>query len=125
MDTSDAIAKLERACFEIARTTKWVRQPIDSDEIVSLAAQFSEIAKDRIFYGEGLQIDAPLVTRAVQYLGQAHASPPMGDDTQWFRNMLDVLLEIERPNSGLDRDGQAFLNDMLAGIHSFTRDTEI
>jgi len=54
------------------------------------------------FVSEPLEIDIPLITRAVRYLGQVHAIPPMDEDTQWFSNMLQVVLEIARPNSGMD-----------------------
>ena len=43
---------------------------------------------------------------------------PMSDDTAWFSNMLTVLLEVARPNSGLDERGHAFLKDMREGIES-------
>src|SRR5258707_5983644 len=111
-------AELEAACFELARTTKWARKPVDSDEICALAARFTEIAKSHILYGEELCIDAPVITRAIRYLTQAHAIPPMDDDTRWFSDMLAALIEVARPNAGLDERGQAFLKDMLEGIRS-------
>ena len=33
-----------------------------------------------------------MVTRAVDYLRQAQALPPMKEDTEWFQNMLDAIL---------------------------------
>jgi hypothetical protein len=124
MATSDESAKLYQACFEMARTTKWSRKPTDTDEIAALAKSFSEIAKERAEYGTELGIDIPLVTRAVCYLGQAHATPPLGDDTQWFSYMLDAVLEIARPNSALNGEGRAFLRDMLHGIGTFIDDED-
>jgi hypothetical protein len=98
----------------VARTTKWARKPIDAEEIRALGDRLSFIA--RSFVSDGLEIDVPLITRAVRYLSQAHAIPPMGDDTQWFSNMLTVVLEIARPNSAVDKTGKAFLRDMIHGI---------
>ncbi len=34
----------------------------------------------------------------------------------WLSNMLEVVLEIARPNSAVDKTGKAFLRDMLDGI---------
>lgn len=105
--------QLAAACFEVARGTKWVQRPIDADEIRLLAQEFTEIAN--AYVSEPLEIDVPLITRAVHYLSQKHVMP-MGDDTAWFDNMLGVVLEIARPNTGLD--DKSFLNDMQQGISS-------
>jgi hypothetical protein len=113
--SADQNAELEAACFELARTAKWVQKPIDSEEIRDLGARFAQIAKSNM--GDALQIDAPLQTRAVRYLTQAHGMP-MGDDTSWFSVMLTALVEVARPNSGLDECGQEFLEDMREGIDS-------
>jgi hypothetical protein len=63
-----------KACFEVARTTKWTRKPVDSAEITALADKLYEIAKGEV--SAELEIDLPLITRAVRYLGQVHAVPP-------------------------------------------------
>jgi hypothetical protein len=110
MSTEEDLAK---ACFELARTAKWTQRPIDASEIISLAARFETIAKER--KSEELAIDEPILTRAVRYIAQAHGMP-FGDDTRWFENMLTALLEVARPNSGLDLNGRAFLRDMMDGI---------
>lgn len=113
---AEEAAYLQAACFELARTTKWARKPIDSDEIRALSDRLAEVAKS--FVSEPLNIDIPLITRAVQYLTQVHGMPPMEEDTQWFTNMLLVVLEIARPNSSVDERGREFLRDMLDGITS-------
>ena len=118
MSDKNEDADLEEACFELARTAKWVQRPIDSEEIRGLSSRFVEIAKSHIFIGDNLKIDAPLITRSIRYLTQAHGMPT-GDDTSWFSDMLTALLEVARPNSGLDERGQEFLQDMREGIDSF------
>jgi hypothetical protein len=40
----------------------------------------------------------------------------MDEDTQWFYEMLRVVLEIARPNTVVDDENKAFLQDMLHGI---------
>jgi hypothetical protein len=84
--------ELRKACFEVARTTKWARKPVDSAEITALADKLYEIAKGEV--SAELEIDLPLITRAVRYLGQVHVVPPMDDNTGWFYDMLYVVLEI-------------------------------
>lgn len=109
MTSTDTI---EAACFELARTTKWARRPIDAQEITSLAERYSVIAKRELSPGF---IEEPVVARAIRYIAQAHGMP-MDDDTSWFVRTLRALLEVACPNSGLDEQGQEFLQDMLAGI---------
>jgi hypothetical protein len=40
----------------------------------------------------------------------------MDEDTQWFYDMLRVVLEIARPNTGIDEENKEFLRDMRDGI---------
>jgi hypothetical protein len=70
----------------------------------------------RVHDRDTLGIDVPVMTRAVAYLTQAHATPPFGDHTEWFGYMLDAVLEVARPNSGLDGQAREFLKDMRDGI---------
>jgi len=107
---------LERACLELALAIKIVKEPISSDDARGLAERFVAIAQDRVC--APLEIDRPLIARAVRYLTQVHAIPPMGDDTQWFFNMLSVVLEVARPNTSVDEKSKEFLNDMAKGINS-------
>jgi len=79
-----------------------------------------EIAKGQV--NPELEIDLPLITRAVRYVGQVHALPAMDDDTGWFYDMLRVVLEIARPNTGVEEDNKEFLRDMLQGIEQSLSD---
>lgn len=105
---------LEQACLELALAIKIVKEPISSDEARGLAVRFVAIAQEFVF--APLEIDRPLVARAVRYLAQVHAIPPMGDDTQWFSNMLAAVLEIARPNTEVSEENTEFLRDMRQGI---------
>jgi hypothetical protein len=106
--------ELQSACFGVARTTKWTQKPIDAAEIMAVAEKFFEIAKRQVC--PELEIDIPLITRAVRYLGQVHAMPPTDDNTVWFAEMLRAVLEIARPNTGVEEENKAFLRDMREGI---------
>lgn len=108
---------LADACFGLARVLKWSNDdPVAESEIGGLAESLNSIAMKRVHDRDTLGIDVPLVTRAILYLTQAHAIPPMGDRTEWFGYMLDAVLEIARPNAGLNGQAREFLNDMRNGI---------
>jgi hypothetical protein len=106
--------ELKSACFEVARTTKWAQKPVDAADITGLADRFYKIAKEQEW--PDLEIDLPLITRAVRYLGQVHAMPPMDDKTGWFYEMLRAVLEIARPNTMVAENNKAFLRDLQRGI---------
>jgi hypothetical protein len=108
---------LADACFDLARTLKWSKDsPAPEAEIGALAEKLNAVAMERVHDRDTLGIDVPVVTRAVAYLTQAHAIPPMGDQAEWFGYMLDAVLEVARPNSGLDGQAREFLKDMRDGI---------
>jgi hypothetical protein len=108
---------LADACFKLARTLKWSKDsPASEAEVGGLAAKLNAIAMERVDDRDTLGIDVPVVMRAITYLTQAHAIPPMGEHTDWFGYMLDAVLEVARPNSGLDGEAREFLKDMRDGI---------
>jgi hypothetical protein len=67
---SDDIGTLKTASFELARSTKWARRPIDTANIQRLADRLYEIAKVKVETSSPLGVDIPMVTRAVNYLHQ-------------------------------------------------------
>ncbi len=113
-DKSEEIEKLKLTCFNLAKDTMWERRPIDTDLITTHADNLFKIASDHLEFHPGVSVE--IITRAVGYLHQIHAIPPMANDTMWFENMLSVLLEIACPNAGLDGDSREFLRDLLNGI---------
>jgi hypothetical protein len=114
MNESVALAD---ACFALARVLKWSKDTAASErEIGSLAEKLNTIAMERVDDRDTLGIDVPVVTRAVIYLTQTHAFPEIGGRTDWFGYMLDAVLEVARPNSGLDGQAREFLKDRRDGI---------
>jgi hypothetical protein len=108
---------LADACFKLARVLKWSKDSSSSEgELGGLAKKLNAIAMERVYDRDTLGIDVPVVTRAIVYLTQAHAIPTAGNHTEWFGYMLDAVLEVARPNSGLDGEARQFLNDMRDGI---------
>jgi len=62
---------------------------------------------------------------AVNYLG-IHAVPPMGDDFQWFADMLDVIVQLFAPNAVLNADDgiTVFLRSLRNAIDRNIQDAE-
>lgn len=107
--------ELLNACLDLARTTKWVRKPIDVSDLMGFAGKLEAISK--CFVSSELDIDEPLIARAIRYLAHVHALPVMEEDTDWFKEMLRAVLEIARPNTHVDGEARLFLKDMQDGIN--------
>lgn len=114
VDEPKEIEKLKLACFRLTKDTLWKKGPVDTDLITAHADNLFKIAFDNIEYYPGLSVE--ITARAIGYLRQVHAIPPMENNTVWFQNMLDVILSIACPNQGLTGDGKYFLRDLLDGI---------
>lgn len=108
--------ELERACLDLALAIRVIQEPVASDDARGLAKRFLTAAEERIIPGLGR--DRALVTKAARYLTHVHAIPPCGDDTRWFSEMLSAVLEIARPNVGVEEEDKEFLRDMADGIKS-------
>jgi hypothetical protein len=57
------------------------------------------------------------VVRAVWYIEQAHAIPPIGNSTTWFSTVLQTFMEIAFPNSEITGPAIEFYFDMENGIN--------
>lgn len=113
---------MKEACYEIARTTMWERKPVDIEQIQSHANSLQEEAL--IIHGivEDLGCDLAMLIRAVDFLYQTQAIPPMGDDTQWFSDSLLVILSVACPNNDVEGNAKLFLQDMRNGINQSLQD---
>jgi hypothetical protein len=108
--------KLKAACLRVAKNTMWDTKPVDATPIPALAEQLFKIAKDHEEFLIGQGRDPNLITRAVLYLEYVHAIPPMKDRTNWFYDMLQVLIELACPNSVTPRRFESFYKDVERGI---------
>jgi len=118
------ISELKDACFQVARNTLWKMKPVDLSEIQFHAEKLYKIAMRHIELLQESGEDPNLVIRAVHYLEQTHAIPPVGKDTRWFDNTLEALIELACPNSILRNEGFAFLDDLIKGIRKHYKDQE-
>lgn len=108
--------ELRAVCFEVARETMHEKRPVDVGLIQDLADQFFRGAADYEDFVAGQNRDPNLIIRAVRYLLSRHAIPPMRDDTRWFGDMLDALLELACPNTIADPEDDAFFRDIETGL---------
>jgi hypothetical protein len=103
------------ACFEVALGICVETVPTDSLAVRAYAARLTAIAKELV--SADLGRDPALVSRAVRYIDQVHAIPPMKNDTAWFWNMLSAVVEVARPNTGsVEGEALSFLDDIQQGI---------
>lgn len=107
---------LKSACYEVARNTKWATHPVDTDDIKRLADELYQISSQQAEFVAGESREPDLVSRAVRYLAHTHAIPPMEDDTRWFGDMLEALLELACPTTGMTWEAAAFFYDIETGI---------
>lgn len=114
---------LFEACKKVAAQTLWqdpkpsvLSDIIDSDQIKRTIQGYFENA---LFYEEFLieqKKDPNLITCAVLYLSEAHAVPLFKEDLTWFKNMLEVLIELVCPNLIYSEEIPQFLYDIEEGI---------
>ena len=116
MDTETR--RLQVACFNLAKTTLWERAPVDIRVIQSHADDIYKEALCQFSLIEELGGTLELLVRAVDYLHQVHAIPPMRGDVRWFSESLRTVLEICFPNSNVSGEARLFLQDLRGGIDS-------
>ena len=111
--------ELKAACYEVATNTMWERRPIDVEAIQAVAAEFVKTAEFHEEFVIGQGRDPNSIIWAVRYLNYVHAMPPMRDDTRWFDDMLQVLVELVCPNSVGSRELEPFFQDIEQGIANY------
>ena len=124
IDESDLLA----ACCEIARATSWKHKDPQStslDSIAIKAERYKQIALTHVEWLVQNGINPNELVTAVKYLG-IHAIPPMGDDEQWFTDMLEVVVQLFAPNVVLEKDDEVtqFLGRLRDAINRTIENAE-
>jgi hypothetical protein len=108
---------IDEACFQVALDLFATTDAADSEQVRSYAKELEKIAREMV--SKDLSRDEALVARAVHYVNQVHAIPPMRGRTDWFWEILSVVLEVARPNTGgVEGDALKFLDDLQEGIQT-------
>lgn len=122
---------LLRACQKVVKSS--LRQPskpthindvIDTDQIKRLTKMYFEEALQHVEFIQDQGRDPNMIARAVIYLAESQAIPPMKEDLMWFSNMLQALLELACPNIIITKDAQQFFEDIKSGIEIAKLDTQ-
>src|SRR6266581_1780778 len=103
---------LHAACLGVARETLWKpkgEKKSTVEEIGALAKKLHTVALLHVEFITEQGRDPNILVRAVRYLAHTHAIPPMRDDTGWFVDMLEVLIELACPNTGIPPRGKDFV----------------
>lgn len=114
---------LNDACVELAKQVLSSSKGVSSDLVETLAARFQDETLFHLEFIQGQGRDPNLLTRAVHYIGNAHAIPPFGTDVMWFRHMMTCAVELAVPNSGLSDEGLEFLADVRDGLATWRSST--
>lgn len=75
---------LNDACVGLAKQILSSRSGVSADLVETLAARFQDEALHHLEFTENQGRDPNLLTRAVHYIADSHAIPPMGTDAVWF-----------------------------------------
>jgi len=121
---------LLEACKELVKYTLWqtpepqhISDIIDTEQIKKTTQKYFEEALSHVEFIIEHKRDPNLITRAVLYLSQAHAIPPMKEDLTWFSNMLEAVIELACPNAIHSKETAQFLYDIEEGIKEIRKDT--
>ncbi|WP_287600407.1 hypothetical protein [Thiothrix sp.] len=113
---------LHEACLDVARSIHWKKKPIDKLLVdVSSKLYFDEALRYEDFIiGQGR--DPNIIVRAIKYIANKHAIPPMTHDLDAFSTALEVLVELACPNTGTEPEQEQFFKDIEEGLQDAKRD---
>lgn len=113
------LASLREACRKLSVAVLWRNGDQSADIVETLAERFLKECLFHVEYIQGQGRDPNMLTHAVTYLEHTHAIPPLGTDTEWFRSMLQCLVELAVPNTGQTEESSKILDDIAIGIEEF------
>jgi hypothetical protein len=107
---------LNAACYEFVRTMRWKDNAVDDVVARAIVSSYAEKALFHAKYLLDQDRDPNILVRAIQYLTQSHAMPPLEGDLAWFQAALDVLVELACPNTVVGPEAERFFCDLEQGI---------
>jgi len=120
---------LFEACKKLVKHILWqtplpqdISDIIDTEQIRKTTRKYFEEALRHVEFIVEHKRDPNLITRAILYLSQAHAIPPMKEDLTWFSNMLEAVIELACPNTIHSKETAQFLSDIEEGIRGIRKD---
>ena len=92
-------------------------------ELNEMTEKFVETAKFYLENIESLEGQSEIIVRAINYMEEAHAIPPLRGNYEWFDYTLGALTELACPNSILSKSNLDFLNDVETGINDYRKNS--
>lgn len=118
--------KIREACFNLSTSLMWEKDNLTIEKIESnitelneMTEKFLETAKFYLENIEALEGQSEIIVRAINYIEEAHAIPPLRGNYQWFEYTLGALIELACPNSRLSNNNLEFLKDVENGIKDY------
>lgn len=118
--------KINKACFDLSVSLMWEKdaltiEKVDNhlDELKKMTDKFIEIAHFYLENIESLEGNKAILIRAINYIDQVHAIPPLRGNYEWFDNTLGTLIEIACPNSRITKNQLEFIQDLESGLEDY------
>lgn len=102
------------ACLRFLRKVLWSQGAASSDLVETIARQLAKEADFHASWADEQRGDWRIVERAIDYLSNVHDGPWRG--VEWFKQSLDLVIELSIPNGRLDELAASFLPDVQTGI---------
>ena len=122
---------IREACFNLSTSLMWEKESLTVERIEKHMSELNEMTEKfyekAVFYFENIEAlegNEQIIVRAINYIEEAHAIPPLRGNYVWFDYTLGTLIELACPNSRLSEKNLEFLNDIETGIKDY-RDNSI
>ena len=92
-------------------------------ELNEMTEKFLETAKFYLKNIERLEGQPEIIVRAINYMEEVHAIPPLRGAYQWFDYTLGALTELACPNSRPSNSDLDFLKDIENRIKDYRKDS--
>lgn len=120
--------KIREACFYLSTSLMWEKDKLTLERIESnmtelneMTEKFLEMARFYLENIEALEGQSEIIVRAINYIENAHAIPPLRGNYEWFDYTLGALTELACPNSRLSNNNLDFLKDIENGITEYRK----
>lgn len=118
--------KIRGACFEISINLMWEKEALTTekidahlDELQTMTEKLVDISKFYLENIESLDGNEDILIRAIKYIDQVHAIPPLRGNFNWFDYTLGALVELACPNVRITKSNLDFMNDLEKGIADY------
>ena len=109
-------SSIQSACMSVARSNMWDNKPSDTSPMLKYQEQLVQISLEAQEHFKELGATEQDIADAVHFIDQVYAIPPIGNNTNWFKETLFTILEPAFPNGGVSNEAARFANKLIAGL---------